>query len=285
MTTVAIKVKKAKDPNSVGRDDLLLIPYHKLVEDSAFNPRYDYGEIDELAESIRENGIKAPFKVKKLPDGRFMVRSGHRRFRAVTKLVNEGFEVGRIRCILQRSNITEEQELFDLYIDNDGKPFTQLEEGILFRRLLNKNYTEKEIQIKLGLKNVNKVYNGVRLADSPKKIQNSIRENKISETAVLQILKDCKTENLIDYEKAATMVENAVNNVKKVSNGVEKKATAKHVNGLKAKSPIQKFTYVIEQIDKKPQNFDNKKADFLREVFGVLKNQGTEKELLELLKK
>ena len=60
-----------------------LIPLSQLRE-STLNPRRHYNEqaLDELAASIREQGLLTPPLVRPAPDGNFEIAAGHRRFRA-----------------------------------------------------------------------------------------------------------------------------------------------------------------------------------------------------------
>lgn len=64
--------------------ELRMVPYDQIVcEDRA---REDYGNINELIESFKKDGIIAPIAVKALPDGRYKLLAGGRRFMAASAL-------------------------------------------------------------------------------------------------------------------------------------------------------------------------------------------------------
>lgn len=286
-STANPSVKKSKHPEGVTRGkETILIPFAKLEVEPDYNKRINYPRIPELVESIRENGVKIPLVVKKSGD-KYIIRGGHRRYKALKTLVDSGFDVGKIPCTPQGKDVSPEQEIVDMFVYNDGEPFSQLEQGLIFDELHKRGYTEKDIQKKLGLSHVNEVYDGLKLAHTPKRIHISIRDNKISSTAVLQIIKDCKHEDGVDYEKAMQMVEKAVVMAEKdpTNKSETKKATARHVKGLRDKTPIQKMFSAVERAEKKEANFDMRKVVFLREIAELLKKKVTEDDILELLRK
>jgi len=64
------------------------IPFGKIEERDNFNKRKVYEDIEELAQSILINGLKEPFVLDILPDGRAIVEQGHRRKRAIQLLID-----------------------------------------------------------------------------------------------------------------------------------------------------------------------------------------------------
>lgn len=54
------------------------------IEANPFQPRkeFDQDALEELAQSIREQGVITPITVRKMPDGRYQLIAGERRFRA-----------------------------------------------------------------------------------------------------------------------------------------------------------------------------------------------------------
>lgn len=92
----------------------LLVPYHKQAR-KIFNE----GEIDQLAETIKENGIQNPLLV--IPcqkeNGKFEVVSGERRLRAAKKL---GLE--KLPCLIVGVDAAEEIALVDNIQRSDLHP-------------------------------------------------------------------------------------------------------------------------------------------------------------------
>lgn len=60
---------------------LVMLPLAALRENPN-NPRTEYADLEELAESLRTDGLKVPLEVKPLGNQTFMIEGGHRRFRA-----------------------------------------------------------------------------------------------------------------------------------------------------------------------------------------------------------
>lgn len=56
----------------------------KDIETNPFQPRkeFDTAALEELAQSIREQGVITPVTVRKMPDGKYQLIAGERRFRA-----------------------------------------------------------------------------------------------------------------------------------------------------------------------------------------------------------
>jgi ParB/RepB/Spo0J family partition protein len=69
--------------------DFRVIPIAKLVESPSNRRRKSWGNLDELAESIKAKGVLVPICVRPAPtglvEGAFEIVYGHRRFRAATK--------------------------------------------------------------------------------------------------------------------------------------------------------------------------------------------------------
>ena len=59
------------------------VPLDKIVA-NPFQPRkeFDNEALDELAQSIRQQGVITPITVRRMPDGTYQLIAGERRFRA-----------------------------------------------------------------------------------------------------------------------------------------------------------------------------------------------------------
>ena len=75
-----------KKINETQRKDILYIDPRQIKIEEGFNTRTDYGNIDELMNSIIENGVKIPLRGFK--DGDFyIITDGHRRLTATMKAI------------------------------------------------------------------------------------------------------------------------------------------------------------------------------------------------------
>jgi ParB-like chromosome segregation protein Spo0J len=104
---------------SPGRQ-LYKIELEKIKERDGFNKRIVYDGIDELAESIKNYGLKEPLVVDVLKSGIVYVEKGHRRLRALQKLQTAGeLSENRIECFVNGGNVTEIDRLENIYLSNN----------------------------------------------------------------------------------------------------------------------------------------------------------------------
>ena len=66
--------------------------FSDLISDEQINSRTDYGDISNLADNIRINGLIKPLEGFESPEGTFHIRDGFRRFRALQELSSQGYE-------------------------------------------------------------------------------------------------------------------------------------------------------------------------------------------------
>ena len=256
--------------------NIFKIPFEDLRIEEGFNQRIIYDGIEELAAQIEENGQKTPLVVSRIPGtDTYYVRSGHRRYRAFKMLVDRGVDVGYVQAELEEKGITEEQRIIDMMLYNEGKPFTMLEQGICFASLKKLGYDVGDIQRKLGIKNPKTVYDGLMLANAPKEIQDNIVKGRISDSVVVKII----AENKKDWPAVQEIIKEATEKA-----GDNKKATAKHVAGLKDKTPIQKLVEMVEKADARPEDFDMEKVELIRKLAEKLKAKTKVAQLLALIK-
>ena len=105
------------------------------ISDIVIEDRYrkDFGPIDELAESIRENGLITPIAVESLPGGKYLLLAGERRVRATTTLGNTTIE-----CRLYDEGMPElKRKQIELEENIQRKDMSWLEECTLKREIHN----------------------------------------------------------------------------------------------------------------------------------------------------
>jgi hypothetical protein len=86
--------------STVLKDNYLMVSPGIIIADEKVNPRTDYGDIEELMNSILENGIRNPLKGFKKGD-KIILKDGHRRMRAVNLALSKGHKIERIPVILE----------------------------------------------------------------------------------------------------------------------------------------------------------------------------------------
>lgn len=225
MTTAKNKKGKKERPKRGG--EILLINLNKVGVKPNFNLRIDYGDIDELARSIKENGVRTALKghYDKIED-KYLITSGHRRLKALQKLAKEGFEIPV--PILSDASDSDENRILSMITDNSGKRFNPVEEAEVISRLVSQfDYSDDQIRIKTGFTKVY-VCNLKLLSKAPKKLKDLIINNTVSATLAMKVLREEK-----DYEKAQEIIEKTI--VSKVNEGGGKKITEKDLNKEKGK--------------------------------------------------
>lgn len=179
----------------------------KPLQRAGGNIRTDYGDIDELAASIEQNGIKVPLRAFRDKDnaGQWFAIDGHRRLTAAMKLVNEKGLSIRAKVIVEDARkISDEQIIYDMVTTNSGKSLSPIEMAEAVRRLIGYGHTPKEIALKFG-KSTRFVNHLNLLANCPKRIRDLMANNQISFTLVLHILRETA-----DFNEALQLIERSL---------------------------------------------------------------------------
>jgi ParB family chromosome partitioning protein len=146
-----------------------LIP-HENIYPNPHQPRvrFDYIELENLATSIRANGILQPINVRPLDNGNFELISGERRLRAARMI-----GVVKIPCIVM--NVSDEQSALFAIIENvQRQNLDFFEEAIAIERLMTEHFlSQEEIGRKLG-KAQSTLSNKLRLLRLPEEIRDKI---------------------------------------------------------------------------------------------------------------
>ena len=207
--------------------DTFMIEFENIGVKPNFNKRIDYGDIEELAQSIHKNGVRIPLKGHRdrLED-KWIITSGHRRLKAIELLHKKGISI--IVPITSDASETDEQRIIGQITDNSGKKFNPVEEAAVIHELITvHNYTEEQIREKTGF---TKVYicNLKLLIKAPKKLKDLIVNDNLSATLAMKIFREEK-----DYEKAQEIIEKTI--ITKINEGGGKKITEKDLNKEKGK--------------------------------------------------
>lgn len=134
---------------------------------------FDKQALEELAQSIRENGVLQPVLVRMIGD-RYQIVSGERRYRA-SKIAG----VNTIPAVIRRLN--EEQTLLAGLIENiQRQDLNPVEEAKTFREiLLNYGLTHDQLAEKVG-RSRSALTNRLRLLQLPVEVQELVITGKIS---------------------------------------------------------------------------------------------------------
>lgn len=163
--------KRSPMPRS-GMDEIPL----SEIEVNPFQPRtyFDKEALQELADSIKVQGIIQPITVRRLERNRYQLISGERRFQA-SKLAG-------LETIPAYVRTADDQQMLEMaLIENiQRKDLNAIEIALSYQRLLSEcDLKQEQLGERVG-KNRTTVNNYLRLLKLPPDIQIGLRDNKIS---------------------------------------------------------------------------------------------------------
>ncbi|HYQ60566.1 MAG TPA: ParB/RepB/Spo0J family partition protein, partial [Desulfatiglandales bacterium] len=157
------------------------------IEPNPYQPRqtFEGEELEDLAKSVKEQGILTPLLVSKTEKG-YRLIAGERRWRAAQKA-----GLARVPVVVRETTPTQSLEL--ALIENiHRKDLNPIEEAMAYSRLLeNEGVTQESLAVRLG-KDRATIANMVRLLKLPTSIQKDLMEDRLSmgHARVLAGLKD-----------------------------------------------------------------------------------------------
>ncbi len=163
---------------------IILVPQ----EDIYPNPnqprkRFDFDELEGLAQSIRQNGMIQPIAIRINEEGRYELISGERRLRA-SRLVG----IPRIPCIIMDAN-SSKSALFALIENIQRTELGFFEEAQAIEKLITEHgMTRDEVCKKLGLAPPT-VSNKLRLLRLPEDVRLRIIQENLSERHARELLR------------------------------------------------------------------------------------------------
>jgi ParB family chromosome partitioning protein len=159
----------------------------EMIEPNPYQPRqtFEGEELEELARSVKEQGILTPLLVSKAEKG-YRLIAGERRWRAAQKA-----GLSRVPVVVRETTPAQSLEL--ALIENiHRKDLNPIEEAMAYSRLLESTgATQESLATRLG-KDRTTIANTVRLLNLPAPIQKDLMEDRLSmgHARVLAGLKD-----------------------------------------------------------------------------------------------
>jgi ParB family transcriptional regulator, chromosome partitioning protein len=181
-----------------------------LLRPNRFQPRtsMDEGKIDELARSIRANGLIQPIVVRKV-DGGFEIVAGERRWRASQR-------AGLLKVPVVVRDIPEDRMLAAALIENiQREDLNPIEEAHAYRRLADEYHLTQEQIAEAVSKDRSSIANYLRLLKLPKEVLGNLSSGALSmgharallglpdEAAQLRVSRDVLTKSLSVRETEA----------------------------------------------------------------------------------
>jgi len=181
-----------------------------LLRPNKFQPRthMDEGAIDDLARSIKSNGIIQPIVVRRVESG-YEIVAGERRWRAAQR-------AGLLKVPVVVRDIPEERLLAVALIENiQREDLNPIEEAHAFRRLIDEfHFTQEQIADAVG-KDRSSIANYLRLLKLPQEVRANVGSGALSmgharallgltdESALLRLARDVVARSLSVRETEA----------------------------------------------------------------------------------
>src|SRR5215218_4429018 len=147
-----------------------------LIEPNNFQPRTNFDEerLEQLAQSIRANGIIQPLLVRRLSGDRYQLVAGERRWRAAQRA-----GLHRVPCVVKE--IPEDKMLELALIENiQRQELNAIEEAHAYKRLIESlGLTQEMVAQRVG-RDRTFITNYLRLLRLPEDIQQLVEAEKIS---------------------------------------------------------------------------------------------------------
>jgi len=148
----------------------------KDIQKNPYQPRKEFSEekIQELAQSIKENGLIQPIIVRKSPVLGYEILAGERRYRA-------SIAAGLAEVPVIVKQLSDQDMMLHSIIENlQRENLNPIEEAKAYQSLIDKGFTHTEIAEKMG-KSRPYITNLVRLLGLPKHILTEVESGKLSQ--------------------------------------------------------------------------------------------------------
>jgi ParB family transcriptional regulator, chromosome partitioning protein len=217
----------------VGINDIALTE----IQVNPFQPRthFDKEALQELAESIKVQGIIQPITVRKLTEGEYQLISGERRFQA-SKMA--GLET--IPAYVRTAN--DQQMLEMALIENiQRENLNSLEIAHSYQRLLSEcNLKQEQLGDRVG-KNRTTVNNYLRLLKLPPDIQAGLRDNLISMGHARAIINVEDVDKQLAIYKRTIAEELSVRKVEALVKAINSGPEEKILDKTQGMDPVKKY--------------------------------------------
>ena len=219
----------------------------KDIQKNPYQPRKEFSEekIQELAQSIKENGLIQPIIVRKSPVLGYEILAGERRYRA-------SIVAGLSEVPVIVKQLSDQDMMLHSIIENlQRENLNPIEEAKAYQSLIDKGFTHTEIAEKMG-KSRPYITNLVRLLRLPKHILTEVESGKLSQAHARLLIqlssdKQDKLLNRIQTENLSVrQVEQILQKTKKISKKEkdyfvkEEEQKLKKILGLDVQIKLQK---------------------------------------------
>ena len=219
----------------------------KDIQKNPYQPRKEFSEekIQELAQSIKENGLIQPIIVRKSPVLGYEILAGERRYRA-------SIAAGLSEVPVIVKQLSDQDMMLHSIIENlQRENLNPIEEAKAYQSLIDKGFTHTEIAEKMG-KSRPYITNLVRLLGLPKHILTEVESGRLSQAharLLIQLSSDkqdkllnrIQTENLSVRQVEQILQKTKKNSTKEKDHFVkDEEQKLKKILGLDVQIKLQK---------------------------------------------
>ena len=212
-----------EDNTSNGENSITKIKL-SMIDPKSDQPRkyFDKEALEELAASIKENGLLQPILVREYGEGRYQIIAGERRFRA-SKLA----ELDEIPAIILDRDDRKVAEI-SLIENIQREDLNPIEEAMAFKALSEEyGLTQEELAERVG-KSRSAIANSTRLLDLPSDVLEMVANGDISAGHGRTLLGVKMRENMlllankvVEYDLSVRQLEEEVKRINKIKPEIE----------------------------------------------------------------
>lgn len=208
-TTGKVAGTTANAPGIALRTSAYRATVSSITRREGWNPRFDFGEIEELAKSIKVNGLLNPLRVKRIAGAaktdalQFELIDGDRRLTALEQLVKAGVEFPEgVPVIIVDKAQDDLTSLFQMFEANTGKNFLPLEEAAAYQRMRDAGLTIKQICERVSRKQVHVVAT-LALITADADVQDAVKDGTVNSTTAKKIAQHARGDKAKQKELVA----------------------------------------------------------------------------------
>jgi ParB/RepB/Spo0J family partition protein len=216
---VAPKAPAVNPPGIVKRSSAYYADPATIGRREDWNPRFDFGEMEELAQSIRENGLLNPLRVKRITPANgkvFELIDGDRRLTAIEEFLLKGGKAFTdipsiaegIPVVIVDKAQDDVTSLIQMFVANTGKNFLPMEEAVAYQKMRDAGMTVKAICKAVGRKEMH-VSEIMALLEADDEVKEAATSGEIGKTQAKQIAKHAKGDK--EAQKTLTAAAKAAN--------------------------------------------------------------------------
>ena len=183
-------------PGITKRTSAYFVDPRTVARKEGFNPRFDFGEIEELAASIKTNGVLNAIRIKRVPahvidDGKgkagaqekmFELIDGDRRLTAIELLLSKGHQFPEgIPAVIVDKDQDDITSLVQMFEANSGKAFLPMEEAIAYKKMQDAGLSITKICEAVSRKHVHVVAT-LALLQADSDVQDAVKGGTVSGT-------------------------------------------------------------------------------------------------------